>query len=92
MTLKPGLIQLDIEFDGTPRSLAQIAGILDKVNVTILSSTSRRPPRATTTRWTIDADLTPSPYGLRELHTTLLQLPEILSVSIAATARGRLHL
>lgn len=86
------LYQLDIEFDGTPRSLSQIASILDKVNIQILASASQHLPQATTTTWRITADLAPSPYGLRELHTTLLQLPEIFSVSIAAIARGRLHL
>ena len=85
-------IQLDIEFDGTPRSLAQIASILDKVKVKIISSTSQRASCENKARWDIVADLTPSPYGLRELQSTLSQIPEIHAVSITAIARGRLHL
>ena len=92
MNQTPDLIQLDIDFDGSPRSLAQIATILDKLSIKIITSTSRSTPRDGTARWAITADRTPSPYGLRELHSSLSQLPEIFSVSITAIARGRLHL
>jgi hypothetical protein len=92
MNQTPDLIQLDIDFDGSTRSLAQIATILDKLSITIITSTSRYAPCDGTARWAITADRTTSPYGLRELHSTLLQLPEILNLSITAIARGRLHL
>ena len=76
-------LKLDIEFDGSPHSLAQIATTLDKVHLKIISSFSHRALRGKDTRWGIIADPARSPYGLRELQSTLLQLPEIHTVTVA---------
>lgn len=83
MTNENAYIKVDIEFDGTPKSIAQIATILDKIHLKIISSFSHKALQGRTTRWGIVADPTPSPYGLRELQTTLNQLPEIKTVTIA---------
>jgi hypothetical protein len=84
-TLRPpqaAIINLDIEFDGTPKSLAQIATILDKIHVKIITSFTHRSLKGNKTRWGIVADTRTSPIGPRELQTTLLQLPEIQTVTI----------
>ncbi len=82
-------IHLDIEFDGSPRSLAQIATILDKTRIKIISSFSHRSLQRNSTRWGIIADTTPSPYGLQEIQATLAQLPEIYNVTITTATQGR---
>jgi len=86
------LIKLDIEFDGTAKSLAQIATILDKIHLKIVSSFTHRILRGANTRFGVIADTTTSPYGIRELKATLLQIPEVRTITISPLEANRTYI
>lgn len=85
------LYRIDLDFNDTPGSLAEIAIQLAELQIDLIKTESKSYNRGTKARWNIIADLSNTPQKPDELKKQLNKISIVEQASITPIARGCLH-
>ena len=85
------LLNIEIEFDDTPGSLAKIASQLSTMKIDLIMSESKSFQRGKKARWDIIADYSKCAFSSKEIRSKILELSFVETASISLIARDRLH-